>query len=433
MTTLGARSRRTSGRLDAGAPLRICVCTSYAAHREPRAPRHAAALSSLGRCQIHFVDAAPRGTSRVAVAALDNIPRLEWTTLGVPHRSDGLWAVAANRLAGRVARATYALVGVPCNAALNSGIPRMGGVLKNSPADIYFAHNIDTLLPAWHAARRHGAQLLFDSMEYHADMGSGQSPVERRLIDEIQRKCLPDCLLITASSPEVAESLERDYGLDGVLPLYNVPSRVDDLQPKRPGFNLYWRNSVVNVGERGLSDVLAAMPHLPEDIHLHLQGGLPADGGRQLRQDIERLGLSPRVTFHPPYRPELAVWEASPFQVGLCLERPTCRNHDLTVSNKMFDYHMAGLAIVSSDLPGLRRVITRSGGGVCFRAGDVHDLRSVLLDLYNNPQQLREHAAKARSFAQSEANLERVMSDLTSGLQQRLEARHPELMRRLSA
>jgi glycosyltransferase involved in cell wall biosynthesis len=420
---------RTTGH--ASPPLRVCVCTSIRTDRDPRAPRHAAALAATGRCQIRFIDALPRGESRVAVAALDGIPELEWTTFRTPHSRQGVARLLANRLLGRTAAAVFRSTGHVSNTALNSGLTGYESLLKREPADLYIAHNIDTLWPAWKAARRHRAQLIFDSMEYHADMGSGQSQTERQLVDRIQRQCLPDCLLVLSSSPEVGAALERDYGIDEVLSLYNVPPTTHQLAPKLDGFNLYWRNSVVNTGERGLGDVLLAMRDLSEAVRLHVQGGLPFDGGERLRGEIAELGLTNRVTFHPPYRPDDAVREASRFQVGLCLERHTNRNHEWTVSNKLFDYHMGGLAVVSSDLPGLKNVVTRSGGGLCYRAGDVDDLRAVIRRLHDDPSLFAECAQKARAFALSAGNVEHEMTQFLEVLSQRLAARAPQLAERL--
>ena len=63
------------------------------------------------------------------------------------------------------------------------------------------------------------------------------------------------------------------------------------------------------------------------------------------------------------------MWQAAPHTIGLCLERKGPANHEYTVSNKMFDYMMGGLAVVSADLKGLHSVIKRSGGGVLFEPG----------------------------------------------------------------
>src|SRR6185503_3365059 len=126
------------------------------------------------------------------------------------------------------------------------------------------------------------------------------------------------------------------------------------------------------------------------------------------------MSLMSRVMFHAPYAPESAVKEAAQHHVGLCLERKGVRNQDLTVSNKMFDYHMAGLAVITSDLPGLRGVIERSAGGILFTPGSAEDLAAKILLLYNDRSLLNEFATSAREFALREANREAEMKKFTA-------------------
>ena len=106
---------------------------------------------------------------------------------------------------------------------------------------------------------------------------------------------------------------------------------------------------------------------------LHLQGR-SAVGTKSVRQLVSSLGVSDRVQFHSPFEPEQAVTMAAPYSVGLCLERNTCKNHLLTASNKIFDYHMAGLAIVCSDMPALCQIVQSSRAGFTFKNGDPDDL-----------------------------------------------------------
>jgi glycogen(starch) synthase len=396
--------------------LKVCVCTSYAAHQEPRAPRHAKTLAGIPGAQVTFVDAAARGSDKVSVDALNAIDSLDWKRFDLPHRRDGVGRLIGRRLKGKVARMCFYLRGGLLPAVLNPALDGFTRLLRSERADIYMSHNVDTLLPAWTAAMSHKSVLIFDSMEFHSDMGESESGIEDDIISAIERKCLTDCSLVTASSPEVATALKDKYRLKSVLSLYNSPPLADRIANRLPGFNLYWRNSVIGFGQRGLSDLLEAMQRLPHDIHLHLQGRLPVDGGAELRRCVAKMGLTDRITVLQPYKPENAVIEASRFQVGLCLERKCNRNHELTVSNKMFDYHMAGLAVVSSDLSGLRNVVEQSGGGLLYVPGDVQSLVESVMKLYSDRMLLAQKAKNSREFALSQGNVEYEMSRFMSAL-----------------
>jgi glycogen(starch) synthase len=221
---------------------------------------------------------------------------------------------------------------------------------------------------------------------------------------------LAKCKLIFTSSDQIADALAAEYGIARPLPLYNVPPIETEI-PAKPdnGLALYWRNAVVGLGQRGLDEALVALTKLPADVMLHLQGRMPIDSGAALKSRIATLGLDERVIFHLPYMPDDAVEEAAKHHVGLCLERRGIRNQELTVSNKIFDYHMAGLAVVASDLPGLRSLIERSHGGLLFEPGSADDLAEKILALHNDRTLLKRYAQNARDFALREGNREREM------------------------
>lgn len=68
---------------------------------------------------------------------------------------------------------------------------------------------------------------------------------------------------------------------------------------------------------------------------------------------------------------------------------------------------MAGMAIISSDLPGIAGVLKTAGGGITFRSGDPNDLRCKILDLHRDLAQLQRFAKSSRDFALRQGNLEK--------------------------
>lgn len=394
-----------------GAALRVCVCTSVEGAAEPRAPRHAGFVAAMAaNYEVVFVDCAPTGAARRPLKALAHLPNVWWRTHHFATRGGNPVRLAMDRIRQRLGRAWFRCAGVPNAGAVSARVLGLEEILLEVAADIYVAHNLETLLPAWRVARRRRARLVFDSMEFHSDMGDAQTPVERELVRAIEKKCLPDCTLVLAASDQIADALVLEYGIQRPLVLYNVPP-VENTIPTKPtrGLALYWRNAVVGLGQRGLDEALVALTRLPEDVTLHLQGRMPTDGGTELKLRVAELKIESRVLFHAPHAPEDAVLAAAQYHVGLCLERKGNRNHDLTVSNKIFDYHMAGLAVIASDLPGLRGVIERSRGGLLFQPGSAEDLAKQISRLHEDISLRQSLARNAREFALREGNREREM------------------------
>jgi len=399
-------------------PRRICVVTSYAAATEPRAPRHAiAAKKAFPDADVVLVDLAPKGAPAGAEPALLRSHDIKRHTVEYPSRASGVARLAGRKLATRVGRAAFARFGVLHESIFGDRARGLTRVLLNIPSDIYIAHNIDTLLPAVQAADRHGAAVVFDCMEFYSDMGDGQDTTEAAAARALEARYLGRCALVMASSDTMADALGAEYGIPRPLATYNVPPTEQELPPRRGGgLNLYWRNSVIGFGQRGLEDIIEALAVLPSEVHLYLQGRQTPALASELTRRVESLGLRNRVHVLPPYAPHEAVRMAAPHDVGLCLERKGPRNHDLTVSNKMFDYHMAKLAVIATDLPGLADVIRRSGGGLLCRPGDPASLADPIRKLLAFPQLLGELQSNARRFALATGNIEMEIEKISSAL-----------------
>jgi len=379
---------------------------------EPRAPRHAVAISLAAQdAGVVFIDCAPAGQKLPEPEELLANPHVRRKTVFVANRQFGAFRCIIADATAIVARLVFWLTGVALPQALGARLAGLSGALCGEPADVFIAHSTETLLLAARAAKKFGAELVFDSMEFHSDMGDTQTSLEKRLIRTVETKWLPRCVLVLASSDQLADALAQLYRIRRPIALYNTSPMMKQLAPKEVGrFHLYWRNAVIGLGQRGLEDVLIALRQLPDDVILNLQGRLQADGGNALRSRIRELGISNRVVIHSPFAPHQAVAEAAKYTVGLCLERRACRNHELTVSNKIFDYLMAGLAVVSSDLPGLRGVIERSGGGLLFQPGSPDGLARQIRRLYEDRRLLSQISSNGRAFALAEGNRDVTMA-----------------------
>lgn len=408
--------------------LRVCICTSYSAAAEPRAPRHALAIAALGKeYEVIFVECAARGTPASPYDPFDGVPNIRRVSHRYAHRRGGVVRLIFDKAARLLARQLFKWFGFLHPIALNTRFLGYEALLRSIQADVYIGHNVETLVPTCHAAKANDAAAMFDCMEFYSDMGDGQNRLDRRIIERMERTYLPQCALVLASSEEMADALAATYRMRRPLGLYNVPPTDPHHHIcEHPGLSLYWRNSVIGFGQRGLQDALEAMLNVPNDVTLHLQGRLPTDGGVQLRARIVELGLDGRVFIHGPYSPPDAVRTASQYCVGLCLERSGIRNHDLTVSNKMFDYLMAGLVVITSDLPSLRGVIERSQGGLCFEPGNPADLAAKINIVRDDRDFRLTLARKARSFATAIGNRETEVARFQASFLQAIQPAHTE-------
>jgi glycosyltransferase involved in cell wall biosynthesis len=398
---------------------KVCIVTSVPAAREPRAPKHVVAtLAAMPDAEVYFIDIAGADENLDDPPELVGHQRLHRLTLRVPTRKRSPIGWAYRNILVLIATRLFSIANWVTPAVLGTRSVGLARVLSRIRADLYIAHNVETLLPAAMAARANRAKLIFDCMEFYSDMGDSQSKNASAATAHIEAALLPNCHLVLATSESLSEALAATYKIAKPLVLQNVPP-ITAMLPSKPahhGLRLYWRNSVIGFGQRGLDDALVAMTLLPEDVVLSLQGRLPLDGGHELRARITELGLNDRVTILPPYAPGEAVTSAALHDCGLCLERRGPANHEYTTSNKLFDYMMAGLAVVVPDLDGLARAVKCAGGGLIYQAGSPPSLAEKILVLYREPSLLAHFAAASRTYAMQNGNAEHEMEKFKQAL-----------------
>jgi glycosyltransferase involved in cell wall biosynthesis len=396
--------------------MKVCIVTTGAAAAEPRAMKQALALKARWpKIAVTLCDAVARGQS---APDPDRLTRgdVERSRLDYPTRQHGTAELALRKLGVAMARTEFARRGALRPGLFGIRAFGLANHLRAQAADVYVAHGMDTLLPSRRAADALGAKLVFDSMEYYSDMGDQQSSLEKRATDAIQTKLFASCDLILAASDDIADRLAQEYQISRPVAVYNTPSIEPELPPKSNEFSLYWRNYQIGFGQRGLEDALVALSLGPKDIKLYLQGRTPHDGGAALSARVSELGLTDRVILKPPFPAGRAVREAAPHTIGLCLERSGPLNHDLTVSNKMFDYLMAGLAVVSSDLPGLRRVVDRSRAGLLYTPGSPDSLAAAIGRLHEDRRLLETLSTNAREYSLEVGNEDVDMKSFTEAM-----------------
>ena len=147
---------------------------------------------------------------------------------------------------------------------------------------------------------------------------------------------------------------------------------------------------------RGLERLGRVAAEVPNAYFVFIGGGR-LDGS--LRRIVEELQLEQRVRFIPTVAlAELPSYTASA-DIGVQPIENTCLNHYTTDSNKLFEYVQAGLPVVASDLPEIRRVVREHDLGVLVPEGDSVALAAALRDLVGDEGKRQYYASQSRKAA----------------------------------
>ena len=281
---------------------------------------------------------------------------------------------------------------------------RIARVAARERPDVVHAHDAAMLAPGWIAARRAGALLLYDSHELATGV-----PYHSRswlaLVSSVERLIVPRCDAVITVSDGIAEALQRKYGLERRptvvrnLPDLPPPHRDGGVEDLRRSLGVGDAPLVLHHGaaaeDRGGEALIRSLAEL-DASHLLFLG---ADGGYAdgLGQLAERLELGSRVHFRAPVPLAELLSYSAQADVGVALLEDTCENHRLALPNKAFEYIAAGLPVVASDLPELRRLVDQFGIGWTADPADPASIAAALrsaLESRDDPA-LRERLAAA--------------------------------------
>lgn len=105
---------------------------------------------------------------------------------------------------------------------------------------------------------------------------------------------------------------------------------------------------------RGIEPIIDAFKRMPDDKRVVVFMGYGPLAG----SIAHAAAASPNIYYHPAVSPDDLPSYTASADVGLCLIENLCLSYFYCLPNKLFEYIMASLPVVVSDLPELRRMVT---------------------------------------------------------------------------
>ena len=281
-------------------------------------------------------------------------------------------------------------------------------------AGLYIAHNLAALPVAVLAAKKHKVKCGFDAEDFHRnEVSDDPKNADVKLKTFIENKYFPQTNYLTASSFPIAELYQKLFPAKKITTVLNVFPVVKEVlppvtKPNQP-LKLFWFSQTIGLN-RGLQDAFSALKFLnTEKIELHLLGYLDNQTKNNLDKLLIELQIKQdfKVIFHQPINPDQLPIYAAQFDVGLALEPGFSINNNAALSNKIFTYLQAGLAVIASDTIAQKQFIAENPGlGFCYEKGNTQQLATILKQLIEKPELLLKTKQQAYRAARLNLNWE---------------------------
>lgn len=279
--------------------------------------------------------------------------------------------------------------------------------------DAVHANDFDTLPAAWWIARRNRARLIYDAHEIYTAQEPDPPRLHRFVAGALEGWfARRSDAVVTVNDPIAKELMRRLHLRREPLVVLNCPAAQDIPAPAAATGPLRAVYQGAMGPGRFVEDLLTAAPAAGNtELTLRIAG---ADLDALVR-DVQARGLADRVHVVPPVAPDVLVESLAGFEVGLIINRPVTLNDELVLPNKLFEYLMAGLAVVVPRLPALAPVV--DGVGLTFTPGDPASLGAVLSALAEDREGLQEMRDEARRRALTRYNAQEQAAVLASAWQ----------------
>lgn len=236
----------------------------------------------------------------------------------------------------------------------------------------------------------------------------GYWPEERREAERIrERRIIERADAVIAVSQPSAEWIESEYGIETVAAImHGATTVVREPEPVHEPVRLLFQGALRP--NRGLFSLVTAMERFAGEATLTFQSFGVMENA--IRRYVTELGLTQHVDFLDVCGPLEVVQYAASFDVGVICYPGSTENLLRTAPNKLLDYMSAGLAVVASDLPGVRSLADETNCAF-FEPGSAGALAEAIGEVIGDRELLTRRKA---------ASLERACEHRWSIEQERL-------------
>ena len=261
-------------------------------------------------------------------------------------------------------------------------------------ADVIVAHDLPMLAVGRALAEEFNAALVYDSHELFSEQEFTRG--EQRSWAEIERRHVGSCQRVITVNPSIARELESRYGLAEVAVIHNA-ERVGPLRPRswyfHDCFNIP-RDHYVLLFQGGFSagrnlETLVQAMGLVSDKRIHLvflgEGQLSA----KLLRLAKGKGLRSQVHFHPAVPQARLLEVTAAADAGVIPYQAICLNNYYCTPNKLFEFISAGLPILASDLPELRRLVADNSIGRVESLTTPEQMACAITAMFRDASQLQ--------------------------------------------
>ena len=273
--------------------------------------------------------------------------------------------------------------------------------LLKTKADIYFASDFYALPFCSIVAKLKRRKVFYDSREVYTGLPAlNNKPIVKKLFKQIEGLFIKRCDYIVTTGELDSRFIEDLYNLPEIDVLRNLPLPVEKLNPvdfksKFENYNggkILLYQGIVVLG-RGIETYFKVLEKYENSYLVILGGGEDLEYYKNLASEsgiIDRIYFAGKVP-----QTELLNYTAGA-DVGLSLIDNISQNNLYALPNKLFEYLMAEIPVIASDLPQMKEVVEKYEVGAVLPEGNEDEIIKLLKFWDENPAEYEKLKYKCK-------------------------------------
>lgn len=241
------------------------------------------------------------------------------------------------------------------------------------------------------------SKLVYDTHELETETGDYNS-FRKKLAKFMEKYLIKKCDLIFVVSENIANWYEKEYNILRPVVVKNVPRLIDIKKTNHFRENLSIKDdSIIVLYQGGLSRgrgvdlLLESFKKRSNDKVVIVFMG---DG--ELEEEIKTASKEKNnIFFHPTVAPEIVLEYTSSADIGISFIENTCLSYYFCLPNKLFEYAMAGLPVIVSNMKEMRELVENYKMGIVIEDDKVSSMNNAIDKiLESNIEQMKQNAKR---------------------------------------
>ena len=241
------------------------------------------------------------------------------------------------------------------------------------------------------------AKLVYDTHELETET-NGSRGLRKKLAKFMEKRLIKKCDIVFVVSENIADWYAKEYEIQRPIVVKNAPRLIDSKKTNHFRENLSIKEDSIIVlyqgvlsKGRGVDLLLESFKQRDDDKVV-----IVFMGYGEIEEDIKIASKERNnIFFHPAVAPEIVLEYTSSADIGISFIENTCLSYYYCLPNKLFEYAMAGLPVIVSNMKEMRELVEKYNMGIVVTDDKIESMNNAIDKiLQSDIKQMKQNARR---------------------------------------